>query len=80
MDLQHNCIFFNIHFKNMYRLLHKYGYLHYFRDLRNGISPKVIIVPFRRICPITCLDYGLCQVLSRWVTINFLIELVCAQC
>ena len=20
----------------MYRLLHKYGYLHYFRDLRNG--------------------------------------------
>jgi len=56
-----------------YRLLHEYGYLRYFRDLRNGLSrvkPEVIIVPFRRslksidtcIRAITCLDYG-----SRWL-------------
>ena len=71
----------------MYRLLHEYGYLHYFRDLRNGITrgdycaiPKVTK---ERRYPHSCnklFRLWLEASLSLRVTItngDFLMELVC---
>jgi len=66
----------------MCRVLHKYEYLRYFSDLRNGI---IIIVPFRRslkstntrMCAIINLDYGSTKDHHHYSG-DFLIELVWA--
>ena len=66
-----------------YRLLHEYGYLRYFRDLRNGIVITIPNVSKECRYPYSCNNLfrlWLKVALSLWVTItisDFLIESVC---